>query len=165
MTEMELDLAWLKAATQRWEAKPKPLLEDGTKVCTKSITFPFSLSTYSMYAFWSSDSNLRLASFHTIFGASAADEAAGVAIFSIPPFLCVVYLCCLVLPNTQKPQLSIWWARSMNMINQFSFFFLLFIQADIKKEGIKIRTSGAKVNVLSLSYKLLASYVSSIFVI
>lgn len=53
----------------------------------------------------------------------------------------------------------------MNMINQFSFFFLLFIQADIKKEGIKIRTSGAKVNVLSLSYKLLASYVSSIFVI
>lgn len=122
MTEMELDLAWLKAATQRWEAKPKPLLEDGTKVCTKSITFPFSLSTYSMYAFWSSDSNLRLASFHTIFGASAADEAAGVAIFSIPLF-CVssLYVCSLVLPNPQKPQLSIWWARSLNMINQIFF--------------------------------------------
>ena len=71
MTDKEWDLAWLKAATQRWEAKPKPLLEDGTKVWTMSITFPLSLITYSMYAFLSSVSNLCWVSFHTIFGTPA----------------------------------------------------------------------------------------------
>lgn len=125
MTEMELDLAWLKAATQRWEAKPKPLLEDGTKVCTKSITFPFPLSTYSMYDFWSSDSNLRLASFHTIFGASAADEAAGVAIFSIPPFLCVVSIS-LFSVLTKYPKGSTLYMVGTQFEHDKSIFLFLF---------------------------------------
>ena len=68
MTEKEWNLAWLKVVTQRWEAKHKPLLEDGTKVWIMSITFPLSLNTYSMYAFLSLVSNLCWVSFHSIFG-------------------------------------------------------------------------------------------------
>jgi len=66
MTDKEWDWAWWKAATQRWEAKPRPLLEGGTKVWTKSMTFPFSLNTYSKNASLSSVSNLCNASFHTM---------------------------------------------------------------------------------------------------
>ena len=94
MTEKEWDLAWLKAATQRWEAKPKPLLEDGTKVWTKSRTLPLSLTTYSMYAFLSSDSNLCWASFHTIFGTSAAPlPAPGMVVLAISLFLSLFRPC------------------------------------------------------------------------
>lgn len=86
MIDTERDLAWFKAATQRWDAKPRPLLEDGTNVWTKSMTLPSSRSTYCMYAFLSTVSNLCWASFHNIFGASgAASPAPGVVAVAISP--------------------------------------------------------------------------------
>lgn len=85
MINKECDLACWKAASQRWEAKPKPLLEDGTKVWTKSITLPLCLMTYCAYATLSSVSNLQLPSFHTMFGvlAVAPFSASGLVVVAI----------------------------------------------------------------------------------